>query len=560
MKHLFTLLLSGLALQASAQTAPAWTSAVSLPLSPAFTVAPSFATDAAGNTYVAGSFAQSVTLAPGTVLTSQTFVNIPTQDGVVAKYSPTGSLLWYRQLSGPLNESFQKVIVDASGKVMLMGVATDDTQFGTTTFSTSAFGPVLVLAQLDAQGQVQYVREVGSGSLLVPASLASDAAGNYYLSGSFGSDATFGSISLTTPTSSTSYGYDQFVVKVSAAGTVQWAQQGCRVFPEAATSTASAFSHLVAEPGGSVYFVWTCPPTAGGFGSLALPAGNGDYDGLVVKFDTQGTPLWAKRVGGTGADLPTYAGLDTSGRLVVPGIAAPAGSLTNPATATAISATTGFVAVLEPTAGALAWSRELQATRAGGYRSVAADAAGNIYLAGHFSGQGSVPGKNLTGAGGLDALVVSYSADGTLRWTQQSAGTGDEIPVTIALDAAGHPVVQGILTNNGLFGSTALSSSATTTGTGTPFVAYMGNVVTATRAEQATALSLYPNPAAATAAVQLPTLPAGTQLTLIDGQGRVARREAAGATLPMAGLAPGLYVVQATAPSGARWASRLTVQ
>ena len=125
MKHLFTFLLSALALQASAQTAPSWTSAVNLPISPAFSIAPSFATDAAGNTYVAGSFAQSVTLAPGTVLTSQTFLNIPTEDGVVAKYSPTGSLLWYRQLSGPLNESFQKVIVDASGKVMLMGVATD---------------------------------------------------------------------------------------------------------------------------------------------------------------------------------------------------------------------------------------------------------------------------------------------------------------------------------------------------------------------------------------------------------------------------------------------------
>jgi hypothetical protein len=561
MKHLFTFLLSALALQASAQTAPSWTSAVNLPISPAFSIAPSFATDAAGNTYVAGTFAQSVTLAPGTVLTSQTTVfNTPTQDGVVAKYSPTGSLLWYRQLSGSSNESFQKVIVDASGKVTLMGLATNETQFGATTFATNTPGSVLVLAQLDTQGQVQYVREVGNATFLLPASLASDAAGNYYLSGSFAVAATFGSTPLTTPFATNSIAFDQFVVKMSAAGEVQWAQQGARVFPASATAAASALSHLVAEPGGNVYFVWTCPSETGGFGSLALPASNGDYDGLVVKFDTQGTPLWAKRLGGTGADLPTYAGLDNNGRLVVPGMSAPAGALANPTSVAATTATTGFVTVLEPTAGALAWSRELQATEAGGYRSVAADAAGNIYLAGHFRGQGSVPGKTLTGAGGLDAVVVSYSTNGTLRWTQQSTGTGDEIPVNIALDGTGRPVVQGILTSNGLFGSTALASSATTTGTGTPFVAYMGNVVMANRAGQASALTLYPNPVAAAGAVQLPALPAGTQLTFIDGQGRVARREAAGATLPVAGLAPGLYVVQATAPSGAQWVSRLTVE
>lgn len=555
MKKLFTGLLSVLALSASAQTAPGWASAAVLPISPYFLIAPSMASDAAGNTYLAASFAQSATLAPGTVLTSQGL-----QDGVVAKYGPTGNLLWYRQLGGTGNDSFQKVIVDASGKVALLGLASDGAQLGTATFASSSFGSSLVLAQLDAQGQVQYVRGVGSASLLLPASLASDASGNYYVSGSFALDATFGSFALTTPITTT-YGLDQFVVKVSAAGAVQWAQQGGRIFPAAGTATATTYSHLVAEPGGSVYLVWTCPPTAGGFGGMALPAGKGDYDGLVVKFNPQGDPQWAQRVGGTGADIPTYAGLDATGRLVVPGFTAPAGSLATAGTANATTATTGFVSVLEPAAGALVWSRDLQATLAGGYRSVAADAAGNIYLAGHFSGQGTLSGKTLTGAGGLDALIVSYSATGGLRWTQQSVGTGDEIPVHIALDNSDRPMVAGLLTNRGQFGSIALTSQATATGTGAPFVAHMSNVIAATRAAVAAApLGLYPNPTAADATVKLPALPAGTQLTFIDGLGRVARRASAGPALPVAGLAPGLYMVQATAPTGEQWASRLTVE
>ncbi len=554
MKNFFTLFLSALALQASAQTAPSWTSAAGLPITPAFVAQPATATDAAGNTYLAASFGGSVTLAPGTTLTSAGF-----QDGVLAKYSPTGTLLWYKQLQGTYNDSFQKVIIDASGKIMLMGMASDGAQFGTTTFSMSAFGlSSLVLAQVDAQGTVQYVREVGSGTILTPASLATDAAGNYYVSGAFAVDATFGSVTLTTPTTTTLV-YDQFLVKISAAGAVQWAQQGGSI-ALGASATALPLSHLVADPSGNVYYVWAASPTVGGFGSVAMPAPKGDFDGLVVKYNTQGTPQWAQRVGGTGADIPTLAALDGSGRLVVPGISAPAGSLTNPGTVGATTLTTGFATVLEPTAGTQVWSRDLQATAAGGYRHATADAAGNIYLVGHFSGQGTVPGQTLTSAGGIDALVVSYTSAGALRWTQKSSGTGDEIPTTVALDGAGRLAVSGVFNNTGVFGTTTLTSTATAASSGTPFVAYLANVVTATRAGQATPLALYPNPASTAAAVNLPALPAGSQLSIIDGVGRVLRREAATATLPLAGLAPGLYVVQATAPSGEQWASRLTVQ
>ena len=554
MKHFFTLFLSTLALQASAQIAPSWTSATSLAITPAFVAQPAYATDAAGNTYLAASFSGSVTLASGTTLTSTGF-----QDGVLAKYSPTGTLLWYKQLQGTYNDSFQKVIIDASGNIMLMGTASDGAQFGTVTFNTTSFGfGSMVLAQVDAQGVVQYVREVGTGSLLTPASLASDAAGNYYLSGSFAMNAEFGTFSLTTPTTTTIVS-DQFLVKMSAAGVVQWAQQGGSI-TIGATSTALPYSHLVADPSGNVYFVWTASPTVGGFGSVTMPAPKGDFDALVVKYNTQGVPQWAQRVGGAGADLATLAALDGSGRLIVPGISAPAGSLAIPGTVGATTLTTGFAAVLEPTAGTQVWSRDLQATAAGGYRNATADAAGNIYLVGHFSGQGTLPGKTLTSAGGIDALVVSYTSAGALRWTQQSGGTGDEIPTNVAFDRTGRLVVPGVFNNTGIFGTTTLISTATTANTGTPFVAYMANVITATRAADAAPLACYPNPAATTELLKLPILPAGTELTLLDGLGRVAQRQAAGATLPLAGLAPGFYVVQATAPSGERWASRLLVK
>lgn len=556
MKHLLPALLLGfMPLVARAQTAPGWIQASVLTDPAGAFITPSLAADATGNTYVAGGFSQTITLAAGTTLTTQ-----GGQDGYVAKYGPTGNLLWYRQLAGTGADYFQALVTDASGGVSLLGAAGDGAQLGTTTFAASSFGSSLVLARLDAQGAVLGLQEIGTGSLLAATSLARDPAGNLYLSGRFALDATFGSFSLSTPIGGTGYALDQFVVKLSATGTPLWAQQGGRVTISAGTYTPLFSSHLVAGAGG-VYLNWTCNAAAGGFGSLALPAGLGDYDGLAVKFDLQGNPLWAKRVGGAGADYSSYGQLDAAGRFVLPGFSTAAGYFNNPSTVNNNIVSNGYVTVLDPATGAAAWTNTLVATSGGAFRDVAADASGNIYAAGHFVGQGTLGSTTLTSAGGFDAVVASYSANGTLRWTQKSSGTGDEIPAAIALDGTSRLTLVGGLSGSGQFGSVAVSAPVSTNGLASPFVARLGSIVTATRAGQAVApLALYPNPAATTSGATLPALPVGTQLTLLNAVGRVVRQQVAAPTLSLAGLAPGFYEVQAVAPSGAQWTSRLVVE
>ncbi len=554
MKQFFTLaLLCALAAGAHAQSAPSWTWAASLSTA-ATPIATSVATDAAGDTYVAGSFTQPITLAAGTVLTSTSG-----SDGFVAKYGPTGTLLWHRQLTGLFNDLFQQVVTDAAGNVTLVGSASDGSQLGSAALSSTTFGPVLVLTQLDAQGQVLYLREVGSGTLLACSDLALDAAGNCYVSGYFSLDAHFGSLALSTPSTNTSITVDQFLVKFSPQGTPLWARQGGRTQPVTAAANKFFFSSLSVDRGGNAYLTWTCNADAAGFGSLAMPAGYGDFDLVVVKYDAQGTPQWVRRAGSAGLDAASHTALDASGRLVVPGFVTGASTFGGQALAPT-GPTAGYVWVLEPTAGATAWVRALNSTEAAAYRGVAADAAGNIYAVGNLRGRGTLGTKALTSAGGTDGLVVNYAADGTVRWVQQTSGAGDENPLVIALDGTNRLAVAGYLSGAGQFGSVALVGQ--NNAVGSLFVAHLGPaVVTATRAAQAAApLALYPNPAAGEATVALPALPAGTQLTLTDALGRVDRRRPAGAGLPLAGLAPGIYVVQAIAPDGQQWASRLVVE
>ncbi|GAB3846247.1 hypothetical protein GCM10028822_06020 [Hymenobacter terrigena] len=552
MKKLLPFLLSAFSLGAQAQTAPAWTWAKML-ASSNLASAGTMTTDAAGNTYLAGSFSQPLTLAPGTVLTTSSG-----QDGFVAKYDAAGALLWSRQLAGFFNDGFQKVLIDGTGKVTLVGMSSDGAQLGSTTFSSNSFGPVVVLTQLDAQGAVLSMTEVGSGSPLILADLGLDAAGNSYISGTFGLSATFGSFTLTTPVVGTSVAFDQFLVKISPQGIPLWAQQGGRSAAPSGSGTNFYYNSLAVEPGGNVYLTWTCNANAAGFGNLAMPSGYGDADIVVVKYNPQGTPQWLQRAGSPGLDFAGNTALDASGRLVVPGFVTGNGTFGSQALTAPAGAPTGYVWALTPAAGASSWVRGLSGTVAATYRGVTADAAGNIYAAGQFSGQGTLGAATLASAGGLDGLIVSYSAAGNVQWSAKTGGAGDESPLYVSLDGTNRLAVAGILNGAGLFGTTALTGQNAPVGN--LFVAHLGTVVTATRGAQPVAqLALYPNPARAAESVSLPQLPAGTSLTLTDAVGRVVQ-QTAGLTLSLAGLATGVYVVQATAPSGQRWTNRLVVK
>ena len=256
-----------------------------------------------------------------------------------------------------------------------------------------------------------------------------------------------------------------------------------------------------------------------------------------------------------------YAGntvLDASGRLVVPGLTTGPATFGSESLPGPAGTATGYLWVLNPATGSSAWVRGLSGIVGGAYRGVTADAAGNLYAAGQFSGQGTLGTATLTSAGGLDGLIVSYSATGNVRWSLQTGGTGDETPLYVSLDGTNRLAVAGLLAGNGQFGPAAITSQNASPGN--LFVAHLGPVATATRAGQPVApLALYPNPAAANETVTLPALPAGTRLTLTDVLGRTTARPA-GPALPLAGLAAGTYLVQATAPDGQQWTSRLVVK
>lgn len=103
-------------------------------------------------------------------------------------------------------------------------------------------------------------------------------------------------------------------------------------------------------------------------------------------------------------------------------------------------------------------------------RDVAADAAGNSYVAGYFSGTADFdPGPGtypLTARGGTDAYVAKYAPDGSLVWARRMGGdvvtssaVYDDWARAVAVDGNGNVYVAGQFNGTGDFGGVALTAA-----------------------------------------------------------------------------------------------------
>jgi hypothetical protein len=89
--------------------------------------------------------------------------------------------------------------------------------------------------------------------------------------------------------------------------------------------------------------------------------------------------------------------------------------------------------------GAEIWTRQFGTVERDLPKGITLDDAGNVYVVGQTFG--SLPGQ--TSAGGWDAFLRKYTADGNEVWTRQFGGGGAESAASVTVDAAGNAYVVG---------------------------------------------------------------------------------------------------------------------
>lgn len=179
--------------------------------------------DDQGNVVVVGELRYTSSFS-GQPITNTTFHD----QGLLLRYAPDGTLLWHTTFAS--NTSYVRLsaveVAPTTGAIHIAGGFGGTVDLNGTTLTANGIGPVFV-AQLNSAGQGQWA--VGGsnnspGYGVSVAGLEIDAFGNSYATGgASGTDVQFGGSTFAGPDAYTSEAY---IVKIDAAGAVQWLKHG----------------------------------------------------------------------------------------------------------------------------------------------------------------------------------------------------------------------------------------------------------------------------------------------------------------------------------------------
>ena len=267
------------------------------------------AVDGTGNVFLAGSY-RSPSIIFGSITLTNTAAGI--YDAFLVKYDSGGNVLWAAAAGGPGNNLPMSLSTDQWGNVFMTGAYTGPLMtFGSMTVTNKGLDD-LFIAKYDESGNVLWAKSEGGSREDNCYSVATDGAGNAYITGLFRSETiTFGTIDLWNsagwyPTT------DIFLTKYDGSGNVLWASGAGGLQNDQANS-------VVTDADGNVFFTGFFYSDSATFGSTILVNANDHSDMFLAKFDPAGSNLWALRAGGTDDDNGSSVAVDPTGNIFMTG-------------------------------------------------------------------------------------------------------------------------------------------------------------------------------------------------------------------------------------------------
>ncbi len=275
-----------------------------------------------------------------------------------------------------------------------------------------------------------------------------DALGNVYTCGTFNGTVDFDPGVNTVNMSAGSY-TSIFIQKSDADGNFIWAK---RII----CSTDMQVGEIQVDPAGNSY-ITGCFNSATNFdigNSSYFISSVGEKDAFVAKYNTDGDLVWAKAIGGINDDIGRSVFVDNAGNTYSTGtfsgtIDADPGTGTYNLTNQGLGS--GYVQKLDAN-GDFVWA--IMNTRVGaGIQcfSIEADAQGNVYVGGAFSGTMNFnlagSGFNLTAVGSYDIFVQKLDSDGNFVWAKRAGAENLDYCRSIALGEANDVYLTGFFNN-----------------------------------------------------------------------------------------------------------------
>ena len=350
------------------------------------------ASDPSGNVFVAGCYLGNA------VFSGLTLTNAGVEDAFLAKYDAGGGLLWVRRFGGSGADLAWSVATDSESNCFVLGEFRGVAGFGSTNL-TALGGRDAFVAKFESDGTCAWVSQIGGS--VSPRRIAVSGS-NVYVSGEFLDTSHFGAEALTSGGLE-----DIFLAKYQSDGSLAWVRQinGQRreqAFGLAVDTSGNAFIT-------GVFHTFTL--SVGAFTLQRSNGGGGDF--LLVKYDANGSVVWATRQGGDGADKGLAITVHPSGNLYVVGSFQDS-STYGPITFISAGDWDMFLAKFD-SGGNLLWTRQSGGIRRDEPFDIGTDAIGNLYVAGVFDGtriskgpSSIAPGARTCSSRNLPKMATSF--------------------------------------------------------------------------------------------------------------------------------------------------------
>ena len=277
--------------------------------------------------------------------------------------------------------------------------------------------------------------------------VAVDGQGNVFLAGVFNA-----SIVLDGTAYTSQGGDDIFLVKLNAAGVVQWG----RTFGNAEAQQVKA---IAVDSAGRLIVVGWFSGTLD-IGGTRLTSTATERDGFVAVLDAAGNPVWSSRFGADMFLEPSDVTVDATGNILVAGNFKGGFSCKPTTPCASTSGSQDLFVRAYSSAGVEQWTRAFGGTGSQQAHGLAVTGAGELVLAGSFNEAFDLGGgcTALTNAGGDDGFVAKLNASGACVWSQRFGDSFSQRAIAVAVGSAGEIILSGDYQGDITFGASSYTS------------------------------------------------------------------------------------------------------
>ncbi|MCE9538931.1 MAG: SBBP repeat-containing protein, partial [Bacteroidetes bacterium] len=406
------------------------------------------ATDSVGNVYVAGKFEMDANFG-GT-----TWVKCAgNHDIFVAKYDPLGNFLWVRTAGGVWGDYSRAISCDAAGNVYITGEIEMNCEFfGSGIILYSHGDNDVFVCKYNTNGDMQWAKKLGGGPKSDRGYGITHTNDGVYVTGNFQLTCVFNENITITPKGA----YDIFVAKYSLNGDFQWIRTG------GGTGNDEGWA-ISSDPAGNVYATGYFSGSANFSGKTISSSGGADI--FIAKYNSDGTLIWVTKAGGSGNDYGRGITVDKLSRIYITGgfrSRCNFGSIR----LTASGSNDDIFIASYNSSGTPVWAKRAGGSSGDIGKAIAVDPSFNITITGYFGGTATFGNTNITGIDGSEIYFASYDASGNFKWVLKATGVTDapssgglsESGLSIATDRWNNVFASGCYRSNSTFGTTTLAA------------------------------------------------------------------------------------------------------